>query len=807
GDDRQNHNTPVQVVGPEGLGNFTGGVAVAAGFRHSAAVREDGTIWTWGDNEHGQLGNQKARKGTEAYVPVQVKKAVLTTLGLSDGYETPAFSPMVTSYTAELSGVSSITLTPAANDATATITASVNGSPAVTIASGTTSVPFPLKAGINQVDITVTADDGITTQVYQLKIQRGNQLPVTSSQEYSIAKDSPVNGTVLATDGDGDPLTYIIVADATHGTAVLTNDRTGAFTYTPEPGYTGTDSFSFQVNDGYGDSNIGLVRITMVDSKPPVLQNPIAAQTVYVGETKVIDLTSTFSDPENDLLILSSKANDDSKAKLLMKDSKLSIQGVAEGEIDVTVRATDPFGGFIETSFTLTVAEIPNQPPVAQAGSFTTTMNKVVHGKLGATDAENNPLVFSIVENGVKGKAELLDPAQGTFVYTPNRGATGTDLFTFRVSDGKTVSNTAVVNVTINASVPQPPQYYPVNGVELDKEQLTLTAGTTPVQLQAKINPDYATNQQVMWESTAPDVAIVDQNGRVSPLKRGTAIIRVTTVDGNKTAECVVTVRAEANNVTSVELDRHELVLQRGGKTVQLKATVTPEDASNQKLYWKSSNRKVARVNANGVVTSVSPGEATITVTTEDGGKTDSCLVTVVSGDIVGLEVSEKNMLLKPRKSAKLQVFSVDKRGKKKNITLDKQTKIVSSDSKVVTVKGDTIKAGSKVGEATLTITYQGLKTVVKVFVSKVSVKELVPSEKSVTLEAGKSSEVTIQARMSDGSQKEVTELVTWNSSNPDIVTVEAGVLTTKKAGSAKVTATYGGKMITITVKATKRKP
>lgn len=81
-------------------------------------------------------------------------------------------------------------------------------------------------------------------------------------------------------------------------------------------------------------------------------------------------------------------------------------------------------------------------------------------------------------------------------------------------------------------------------------------------------------------------------------------------------------------SVESVSLDKSELTLPRQN-TYTLKATINPDNATNQKVTWKSSDEKIAKVDANGKVTAVAVGKATITVTTEDGGKTATCEVTV----------------------------------------------------------------------------------------------------------------------------------------------------------------------------------
>ena len=113
----------------------------------------------------------------------------------------------------------------------------------------------------------------------------------------------------------------------------------------------------------------------------------------------------------------------------------------------------------------------------------------------------------------------------------------------------------------------------------------------------------------------------------VTALKAGTATITVTAEDGGKTATCQVTVNAKVYNVESVSLDKTNITLTEGDSET-LTATVSPSNATNKNVIWKSSNTSVATVN-NGKVTAIKAGTATITVTTDDGGKTATCQVTV----------------------------------------------------------------------------------------------------------------------------------------------------------------------------------
>ena len=166
-----------------------------------------------------------------------------------------------------------------------------------------------------------------------------------------------------------------------------------------------------------------------------------------------------------------------------------------------------------------------------------------------------------------------------------------------------------------------------VTEVTLDKTELTLTEGETEA-LTATVKPDNADNRKVTWSSDKTEVATVDGAGRVTAVKAGEAVVTVTTEDGGKTATCKVTVKAKAVNVTEVTLDKTELTLTEG-ETETLTATVRPDNADNRKVTWISDKTEVATVDGAGKVTAVKPGEAVVTVTTEDGGKTASCKVTV----------------------------------------------------------------------------------------------------------------------------------------------------------------------------------
>jgi uncharacterized protein YjdB len=159
----------------------------------------------------------------------------------------------------------------------------------------------------------------------------------------------------------------------------------------------------------------------------------------------------------------------------------------------------------------------------------------------------------------------------------------------------------------------------PVTGVTLSAETYTLLPGGT-FTLTATVAPGNATDKAVTWESSSTVVATVSNKGVVTAGNTaGAATITVTTVDGAHTATCGITVTVVP--VTGVTLSAETYSLLPGG-TFTLIATVAPDNATNKAVKWESSSTVVATVSDEGVVTAVSGGTVTITVTTADGGHT-----------------------------------------------------------------------------------------------------------------------------------------------------------------------------------------
>ena len=165
-----------------------------------------------------------------------------------------------------------------------------------------------------------------------------------------------------------------------------------------------------------------------------------------------------------------------------------------------------------------------------------------------------------------------------------------------------------------------------VTSVSLDKTSLTLEVGENYT-LVVTVSPSNATDKSVTWSSTNSSVATVS-SGKVTAKSEGTTMIAAEAHNG-KTATCIVTVNEPAPEVieaTSVSFNKTSLTLEIG-ESETLTATILPNNATDKTVTWASSDQAVAMV-ANGKITAIGSGNATITATTSNG-KTATCTVTV----------------------------------------------------------------------------------------------------------------------------------------------------------------------------------
>ncbi len=269
-----------------------------------------------------------------------------------------------------------------------------------------------------------------------------NNPPVAEDLQLATTENSTTDLTVIASDPDDDPLTYIIIEPPQHGTL---SGEGPDYQYTPNTDFTGTDQFSFKVNDGQVDSNIATAQIQVepIPNQPPVAEN----LQVTTSENNATDLTVIAFDPEDDPLtyvIVSPPQNG-----ILIGDGpdyqyqpNAGFSGIDEFSFKVNdgVQDSNIATGQIE------VTPAANQPPIAESLFVITDEEQSVSFTLVASDPDNDPLTYLIVQPPVNG---ILLGEGPEYTYFPDDGFFGSETFQFKVNDGTQDSNIAEVTVRV----------------------------------------------------------------------------------------------------------------------------------------------------------------------------------------------------------------------------------------------------------------------------------------------------------------------------------------------------------------------
>ncbi|WP_095173945.1 MULTISPECIES: Ig-like domain-containing protein [Blautia] len=333
---------------------------------------------------------------------------------------------------------------------------------------------------------------------------------------------------------------------------------------------------------------------------------------------------------------------------------------------------------------------------------------------------------------------------------------------------------TASCKVTVKA---------PAEKISLNKTSATVYTGKTYT-LSPELTPSNSTDT-VTWTSSNTKVAKVSSKGVVTGVAKGTATITAKTTSG-KAAVCKVTVKTAATKVT---LSKTSVTVNKG-KTYTLKATMSPSGA-NDSLQWSSSNSKVVKVSASGVVTGVAKGSATITVKT-GSGKTASCKVTV---KVPSTKVSLSKTSISVNKG---KTYTL--KGTLSPSDSTDSLKWSSSNTKIAKVSSSGIVTGIEKGSATITVKATSGKTASCKVTVKIPSAKVTMSKTSVSVNVGKT--YTLKGTMSPSN---TTDTLKWTSSDTKIAKVSsAGVVTAVAKGNATITVkTTSGKTATckVTVK------
>ena len=230
--------------------------------------------------------------------------------------------------------------------------------------------------------------------------------------------------------------------------------------------------------------------------------------------------------------------------------------------------------------------------------------------------------------------------------------------------------------------------------------------------------------------------------------------------------------------VTGVSLNTNTLTLNVS-EVATLTATITPNDADNQRVTWSSDNTAIATVNANGVVTAVAGGTTRITVRTEDGGHTATATV-IVSTPTTGVTLNKRTLELAVRETETLIATVEPSDATNPNVTWR------SSDNAIATVNANGIVTAVAAGTTTITVTTaDGAHTdYATVTVVTVSVTGVTLDRNEFTLFIGETQTLTATIIPANATNLNVV----WYSGNSSVATVDDnGVVTAISSGTAYI--------------------
>ncbi len=316
-------------------------------------------------------------------------------------------------------------------------------------------------------------------------------------------------------------------------------------------------------------------------------------------------------------------------------------------------------------------------------------------------------------------------------------------------------------------------------------------------QLVYTVIPDNSTNKQVVFESSDPSVARVNETtGYIEALKNGTATITVKTLINEKVNECVVNVGNQSVELTGININEKRISLAVGFFST-LSYKIVPSNANDVGLQFSSSDPSVAQVNSKGRIHALKPGSAIITVSTANGTISDTAYVnvyqqgtsTVVNGQSIKTEtyptainIKEESMNLKVGSTNQLTT-SITPSSASSKVTWS------SSNSKVASVNQNGLVTAVSAGTATIVAkTINGKTDVCTVNVGNYSLglKNIDITINYSLLPVGVTKQLYVAFMPSNASNKSIT----WISSNPSVATVDSsGIVRAVAAGTATITA------------------
>lgn len=317
--------------------------------------------------------------------------------------------------------------------------------------------PAENASGTALINYTVTDNDGSTaTAQMSIDVQAVNDAPIGVTDIITLNEDFATNIDVLAndTDVDSSTLTVTAVTNPAHGSVTVNADNT--VTYTPALDYYGSDSFTYTISDGEGGTDTATVNMTI----NPVNDAPVAVDnTVTLNEDMATTITvlDGDSDVDSSTLTVIAASNPVHGSITINTDNTVTYTPEANyyGTDSFTYTVSDGMGGTDTAAVSLTVDPV-NDNPVAVDDSFTLDENIATTFSVLDNDTDIDSTTLTVEATSIPAHGSVFVNADNTVTYTPEADYSGTDSFTYTVTDGDGGTDTATVNLTVNPVTEDP---------------------------------------------------------------------------------------------------------------------------------------------------------------------------------------------------------------------------------------------------------------------------------------------------------------------------------------------------------------
>ncbi|MHC5538635.1 tandem-95 repeat protein, partial [Singulisphaera rosea] len=341
-----------------------------------------------------------------------------------------------------------------------------------------------------------TSSDPQNPDVFISKLTQPTSVLTAANDTYAVSKNIALAVSmpgVLANDTivGGGSLSAALVSRPVHGS--LTLNANGSFTYTPNSGFIGTDTFLYDASDGTSVSNTATVtlKVSGADDKPVAVKDAYTANENSSLTVSAPGVLANDSDPNGDKITATLVAGPANGTVVLNADGSFTYTPKANfwGADSFTYSANDGTLNSTAATATITVNHV-NQPPTAVDDRYAVAKGVALTipaatGVL-ANDTDIDKDTLSVVIGRGQSRGNLTLNPDGSFTYTPIGAYIGTDTFTYRAFDGKAYSNFATVTLTISGADDPPTVFDDAFSIQQGR---TLKAGDSGV-----LNNDYDPN-------------------------------------------------------------------------------------------------------------------------------------------------------------------------------------------------------------------------------------------------------------------------------------------------------------------------